>query len=201
MDFRLIYRGKLPSASRSDSRVREKHAIRCELHSQLKVLWREHQALHTWETQPIAVDSEQTVFRTTADLRSNRYQRCNRRFLPLVDNAHGLACSLDILFMRRDVAGSPIIKGGDIDNRLKVLLDALRVPEDCSQIPSDWEPAADQDPLYCLMEDDSLITDIRVTTDRLLLPLEDDDNYKNVFLVIHAKTLITDHERAYIEFI
>ena len=40
MEFRLTYRGSLPSASRGDSRVKEKHAIRKHLHKQLRELKR-----------------------------------------------------------------------------------------------------------------------------------------------------------------
>src|SRR5260370_24733907 len=42
MEFRLIYRGSLPSESRSTSRPKEKHAIRKQLHQQLERYWREH---------------------------------------------------------------------------------------------------------------------------------------------------------------
>ena len=54
---------------------------------------------------------------------------CNgNRFVPLVSKAGGFTCSLDILFLRRDDPEGPIESGGDIDNRLKVLLDGLRMP-------------------------------------------------------------------------
>jgi hypothetical protein len=104
------------------------------------------------------------------------------------------------LFLRRDVAGSAIISGGDIDNRLKVLIDALKMPGECSQIHNNWEPSSDHDPFYCLMEDDSLITEIKITTDRLILPLEEGENKNDVVLIIHVKTTIVDHDKAYIEF-
>ena len=111
-----------------------------------------------------------------------------------------MACSLDILFLRRDVPGSAIITGGDIDNRLKVLIDALKMPRECGQIPAGWVASADHDPLYCLMEDDSLITQIKITTDRLLAPLLEEESQNDVVLVIHVKTTIVDHSKAYMEF-
>ena len=60
-----------------------------------------------------------------------------------------------------------ITQGGDIDNRIKTLLDALSIPQ-ANQIPSRDVPRDDEDPFHCLLEDDNLITGIRITTDRLL---------------------------------
>ena len=60
-----------------------------------------------------------------------------------------------------------ITQGGDIDNRIKTLLDALSIPQ-ANQIPNRDVPREDEDPFHCLLEDDNLITGIRITTDRLL---------------------------------
>jgi hypothetical protein len=200
VEFRLVYRGKLPAASPNNTRNKEKHEIRCDLHRQLKTLWREHPVLHRWEL-PVPVEEVPAwQGRSRADIQADDYRKCDMRFLPLVNRAHGLACALDILFLGRDVAGSAIISGGDIDNRLKVLIDALKMPGECSQIPNNWEPSSDHDPFYCLMEDDSLITEIKITTDRLILPLEEGENKNDVVLIIHVKTTIVDHDKAYIEF-
>jgi hypothetical protein len=61
-------------------------------------------------------------------------------------------------------------------------------------------PADDQKPLYCLMEDDSLITEIKVLTDRLLLPLEDNERKNGVVLIVHVTTKIVNFDKAFIEF-
>ncbi len=55
-----------------------------------------------------------------------------------------------------------------MDNRLKMLFDALAIPSKSDGLSS--EPAAEEDPLYCLLEDDRLITSLTVITDRLLIP-------------------------------
>jgi hypothetical protein len=192
MEFRLVYKGPLP-AQRGGSgggRNTEKHQIRLALHGQLRTLWREHSVLSSWEKP------ERPQGRTSADAMADNWQRCNMRFLPLVNSKSGLACALDILFLRRDPPGSPIITGGDIDNRLKVLLDGLKMPKDCSQLPAKWRPEPTQNPLYCLMEDDSLITEIKVTSDRLLVPPAADEHRNNVELVIHVTTKIVNPTRA-----
>lgn len=130
---------------------------------------------------------------------ADRHERCGHRFLPLVSPDWGLDCSLDILFLRRDSSVSYLIQGGDLDNRLKVLLDALKVPKDCDDAIRSWQETEDENPLYCLLQDDSLISEIKVTTDRLLLPLEEEEKPNHVVLIVHVKTRIVNMERAYIE--
>ena len=57
---------------------------------------------------------------------------------------------------------------GDIDNRLKTLFDALRAPKNATEIPKGAVPGPDEDPFFCLLEDDALITAVSVETERLL---------------------------------
>jgi hypothetical protein len=70
--------------------------------------------------------------------------------------------------LRPEAPGHVITQGGDIDNRLKTLLDSLQVPK-LDQLASSDVPRPDETPFfYCLVEDDNLITSLSVTTDRLL---------------------------------
>lgn len=81
-----------------------------------------------------------------------------------------------------------VASGGDIDNRLKVLLDGLVMPRtesDLGGIP--LEP--DENPFFCLLEDDSLITSVSVITDRLLTPLAAGEKISDVCLIIHVTVL------------
>jgi len=43
-----------------------------------------------------------------------------------------------------------ILQGGNIDNRIKTLLDALRIPNDCNEIDS--APEEGEDPFFCLLQ-------------------------------------------------
>jgi len=103
-------------------------------------------------------------------------------FVPLVRKQADSYCSLDILFLRRDSPGSVIRSGGDLDNRLKVLLDALKVPDSCEGLPESPE----YDPIYCLLQDDDQITKIGITTDRILTPIGEGEKVHDVLLVIHV---------------
>jgi hypothetical protein len=64
----------------------------------------------------------------------------------------------------------------DVDNRLKTLFDALRMPSGPSELGAGTSkgqvgPTPDQDPFYVLLEDDKFITHLAVTTDMLLDPV------------------------------
>ena len=118
------------------------------------------------------------------------YDRCGRRFLPLIDNSSGVGCSLEILFLRRDQPGALIRSGGDIDNRIKVLFDSLRMPSHDGEVVG--QAVDDDNPFYCLLEDDRLISEVKATTDNLLTPLNDREHIHDVRLVIHVKTIVVD---------
>jgi len=105
-----------------------------------------------------------------------------------------VACALDILFLRREGPGSLIRSGGDIDNRLKVLFDALRMPQTCDEVCGD-SPTPDEDPFFCLLEDDKLISKVAVETNWLLTPLADNEHINDVHLVIRVKTIVTGSYR------
>ena len=91
------------------------------------------------------------------------------RFVPLVCTGMHLVARLDITLLRPEPAGSLVVSGGDIDNRLKTLLDSLKVP-DPNALPRDANPEAGEDPFFCLLEDDYLVTELVVRTRQLLEP-------------------------------
>ena len=135
MEFRLIYKGPLPSASRSNPRPREKHEIRKQLHQQLEQYWREHPHLRMLLG---AGDVFGTPFGDRKNLvtrLSKQFSRGNHDFVPLVREQEEMYCSLNILFLRRDAPGRILSGGGDLDNRLKTLIDALKIPDTTSGLP------------------------------------------------------------------
>jgi hypothetical protein len=120
-----------------------------------------------------------------------------RNFIPLVRESLKLACGLDILFLRKEQPGSLVLQGGDIDNRLKTLFDALRVPS-----AGDLEveqPDAAHDPFYCLLEQDALITSFSIETDRLLAKPNTPPN--QVYLVIEVTVKVMTITEANVGFL
>ncbi len=94
------------------------------------------------------------------------------QFVPLVTKFHKLTCELDILFLRAEKPGSifKVNSAGDLDNRLKVLFDALRLPNQMNQLPSTASPTGGEGPFLCLLEDDDLVTAVRIESERLYEP-------------------------------
>ena len=114
-------------------------------------------------------------------------------FISAVQGRGGLRCSsvvhdkgkmvadLDILILRPGGPGDVVKGGGDIDNRLKTLFDALTIPDEnqARLLPRPKDPTFLH---HCVFEDDKLITGLRVTTDRLL----DYKCEKEVILIVHV---------------
>jgi len=70
--------------------------------------------------------------------------------------------------LRPELPGGIVRSGGDIDNRLKTLFDALRLPGMPQEIASSTRPSSTTEPNFTLLEDDAPITRVNVETDRLL---------------------------------
>ena len=210
MNFRLIYKGPLHAqAAGGSSRTKEKHLIRKEFHKQLRELWNQQPDLREQAQKPYIVYTTPSnlvsdpgpgvrqIIQATGQFAqaagakpwveyiADDHQYCGGRFVPLISKAGGFTCSLQILFLRRDNPGNLVTSGGDIDNRIKTLFDGLKMPtvqSDLGGLPLD----PDENPFFCLLEDDSLITEVAVTTDRLLLPQATDEKPHEVFLIIQV---------------
>jgi hypothetical protein len=172
MQFRLTYRGPLSS----NGRPLEKQALRRHFHAQLKVLW-DQPPLSTFGRflQPADAENTLSVLRELGPF----------AFAPLVCNTLGLVAELDITFLRPGAPGDLVRQGGDIDNRMKTLLDALSVPPHLNQIPDGDQPTTAEVPLFCLLGDDGLITRLGVEADRLLDPT---GSTNEVALVVRVTT-------------
>jgi hypothetical protein len=217
VEFRLLYSGRVLGASRTDTRAALKHEIRKTFHPQLRRLWdnnknlRSLQSYAAFEEELHAIGKKYSGSlhsKALADLQDKRdeqegsfvirgrellvreWNRFGYRFLPLITEKHALKCSLDILFLRPEEPGL-LINSGDIDNRVKTVFDALRIPKNSSET-GDSVPTADEDPFFCLLEDDKLISEVRIVTDQLLLlPRENEIKANDAFLVIEVKVLPT----------
>lgn len=175
MRFVLTYSGRLPSSGNLD----DKHRIRRSIHPQLARQWQVESSLAEWaraRNQP-----SDPLGKGLEDIAAS-FTRGQFRFVPLVSKRLKLVCFLDIVFLRPEAPGELIRHGGDIDNRIKTLLDSLRVP-DAPEIQS-FTPTAKENPFFCLLENDSLVTGFQVRTERLLEPPAGPDSQWDVKLVI-----------------
>jgi hypothetical protein len=176
MEFRLVLRGHLPSARRAG--VDAKHRIRRELHPQLRVLWRQHPALRS--SQDRGPKSKSRI----EELADN-YAKCGFRFVPLIKWSD-FACSLDILILHREDPARIFDSIGDLDNRVKTLLDGLRMPDQCSEVVGQV-PTADENPFFVLMDDDKAVSNFHVTMDKLLMPPEPNEPDRDAVAIISVK--------------
>jgi hypothetical protein len=153
--------------------------IRKEFHEQLKHLWSTNQFLHNHTVFPeygplnFPVGSSTGVWGggeerkiSLIDYTAGRYHEFGYRFVPLVreDNKYSV-------FTQRHSWH----QAGDLDNRVKTIIDALRRPRNANELVGYENPGPGEDPFYCPLEDDSRVTHLEVETDTLLDPITSDN--------------------------
>lgn len=173
MEFRLTYRGPLKGNAVT---VEDKQRLRRSFHPQLKQLW----SLEPLKSREYLL-MEQTVMVSVI------FDRAGFKFAPLITERLFLHAELEVLFLRPEPKGFILTGGGDIDNRLKTLLDSLRMPRNSRELPKDDKPNEEEKPFFCLLEDDSLVTSVSVSTDQLLEPIDPG----HVLAIIKVKTVQT----------
>jgi hypothetical protein len=200
MKFTLTYDGEL----RPNADPRRKWEIRKQLHPQLQTLWSLSPALHILKLRRYipeggyylieshhkgdSVDNIQNESIKNAphiDLCAP-IEMSGHQFLPVVRDILALQCGLNIIFLRQEKPGK-IYQGGDLDNRLKTLFDALSMPNADQIIPGDNYAS----PIHCLLEDDSLISSLTVETRQLLSQASISPHYVRLLIEVEVKVTIS----------
>ena len=164
MEFRLVYEGPLPAQG---ARSEHKWAIRRQLHPQLESLWTQHPALQQgakW-LNPRPSQGETSVV----------VERSGVHFVPLVTSRLNLYAEVSVLLFRHQPRGAVLSEGGDVDNRLKTLIDGLRLPHVRQEIRDESTGGPLPSPFYCLLEDDSLVTKASLESEQMLRPGRPDE--------------------------
>lgn len=166
MKFTLTYRGGLKS--RGDKYERQR--VRNYLSGQHERLW-SHGAFQLGKSE-LAGPEVRSIH--------------DRQFVPLVTRESGLRVALDVLLLQQSSGESPLGDHGDIDNRLKTLFDALRVPQHEGEAgrPDGYDFDG---PVYCLVEDDSLIEKVSLELERWLDPTA---GSRDVLAVVRVTTRV-----------
>lgn len=198
MEFRLLYQGELLPSGNAKRRPAEKHLIRRAFHPQLRRLWSVKPGLRGLADQRGFLRSSEIYHQSNVDrtpeerfeigIRTigKEFSRAGFDLVPLAIKEFALQCSLNILLLRPE-EDKYIFTQGDIDGQVKTLLDALRIPDDAGETGG-ANPEADEHPLFCLLESDRLISEIKVTTDQLLmLPHQKEVKANDCFVVIHVR--------------
>lgn len=180
MEFRLIYEGPLHGQG---AKSLHKWEIRRALHPQLQRLWREHPLKNAADrllAHPALPGQTSVVV-----------EKGGLLFAPLVTQRLNLYAELSVLLFRQQPRGTLITDGGDIDNRLKTLLDGLRVPHGSLEGRKTLPDEPDPDPMFCLLEDDSLVTKVSVESEQLLRPARPDEVV--AIISVHVKKTVLTH--------
>jgi hypothetical protein len=209
--FRLTYEGELratqgePREGQKVPMAEHKQNIRKAFHGQLKRLWETSKFLkearvtkNELQVRPSQITGALGVGYTGVMPRQGKPlaeyiaaespRLYDYRFVPLVREEFSLLCNLDILFLRRDHPLGVLNLAGDLDNRIKTLIDGLRIPKSGQELAGNEKPAEGEDPFFCLLEDDDLVTGLTVQADMLLdPPIKDDGGNARVKLVISVE--------------
>lgn len=174
MEFRLIYEGALRGQG---AKAPHKWDIRRALHPQLRRLW---------QARPL-VDAAPTLLAYPAvpGKPSVIVEKGGLLFAPLVTQRLDLYAEVSVLLFRQQPRGALITDGGDVDNRLKTLLDGLRVPHGALEGRHKLPDVPDPQPFFCLLEDDALVSKVSVETEQLLRPARPDEVV--AIIAIHVK--------------
>jgi len=200
MRFKLIYEGGLrprqsdATSSRPDPLADHVQSIRRTIHPQLKELWKTNAFLSTCKTDldwakdknfwSVIGSWEDGPSNTTflSEAVAEKHSSFGYKFVPLVRTDWKLECELDIVLLRREHFTA--VKDGDLDNRVKTLIDGLRMPKFKNELGNTTVPGKDEDPFFVLLEDDTLITNLKVNVDQLLLPKHPEKPRKDVYVLI-----------------
>ena len=155
MELVLHYRGPLKANGRPD----HKHDIRRVFHQQLAVLWGQ---------PPLSSCRDWLEPRAQPGMYSLRRDVSPFVFAPLITEEMSLFAEVELELLRPEPPGRLLTQGGDIDNRLKTLFDALTMPRHSNAMPENATPQEDEHPFFCVLEDDNLVTSLSVRTSQLL---------------------------------
>jgi len=166
MKFTLHYEGKLPAqrAGKEDKAV-----IRDAIEGQLRELW---------QHQPLSIGSylDPEPKEGSVSALTHRY---GHSWAALVSEQMGLRAELDVLLLTPRPSAS-VVHGGDIDNRVKTLLDGLSAPAQANQLPSNMRETSPTEPQFVLLDDDRLVTRLNVESERLLGAADPDTAYVTI---------------------
>jgi hypothetical protein len=197
VDFDLTYSGRLSGSSNSKPQNKFKNELRNHFHQQLCALSGRPGMYENicWMTEARVKGNVLVEIPSAQKRRRYSYMEGHHyvtfhgsRYVPLITRSRGLVCHLAITLHRREKPGG-IILGADIDNRLKTIFDALRIPHSADEAGSDTNRP---DPFFCVLEDDSLITNLSVNTRELLRPATEHENADYAELTIHVAVKIAN---------
>jgi hypothetical protein len=152
MEIILKHDGPIPSGQRASKHSSLRHQIRAEFSQQIRRHWKNQRGLlFSYYSKGLTTVAykRHNYCKVSSDPDANPFFRvdlCGFSVIPIVSNYNWLGCELDVTFL-----GDHRRPFRDIDNQVKFVVDTLRMPHP-DELPGKGEE------LFCLLEDDSLIT-------------------------------------------
>jgi hypothetical protein len=188
VEFFLNYRGPLRSTQRDPkpgsrniaAHWQLKHEMRKAFHIQLK---------RQWEMTPFLIENQVPPNDSKpyhiAKLASE-FTLPSWGFVPLVTGRLQLSTSVDIILQRLDNSRSSVWSG-DIDNRVKSIIDALELPSENDGYEA-LVPSETEKPFFVLLEDDKYLNSGSVETSQLLdAPHDADMSYADLKIRVRTR--------------
>lgn len=194
MKFRLTYEGRVLASGNKNKRPESKHSIRSHFSPQIEYLWKHHPALTelgqrrfsnlSAAQEGINWPHPEITGSTYLELLGDKFEQHGIKWLPLITADMKVKCSTDILLLRPHGLDISVINQGDIDGQLKTLFDSLAIPKSSKGIENGHEQ-----PVYTLLEDDSLIHRVNLETDTILSE-PDDANFAKVIITVTLTPIV-----------
>ncbi|AZO45394.1 hypothetical protein EJ076_31985 [Mesorhizobium sp. M7D.F.Ca.US.005.01.1.1] len=169
MDIYLTYRGQIPSKKSSLDAI---WAMRRSFHGQLVKLWGKEPfaILKKWEDSNFAAEAPNFLRKVGDQL-----------FVPFYSEAIGVGVKLEINLLTGFPQQQAVISSGDLDNRVKRIIDALRAPTQKGELIASLEPDTRW---YCVMDDDSSVKEVTAS----LAPYLDSNDPSVSFVFVRIRT-------------
>lgn len=201
MKFTLTFEGSLPPSA-NKSKAEGVWRIREHFHPQFLDLWDSHPALKTVMAQRLFPEAGGTLLLTGGHHSSAKrtkafasgsstrkmdlcapFEKHGVNFVPLIRETFALHCGLKVIFLRKEPPGR-VYQGGDLDGRLKTLVDALAMPQHKEQV---FKSETTPNPIYCLLEDDSMVSGLDVQSERLLTDQNHPKDYARLIIEVDVR--------------
>ncbi len=177
MRFPLSYEGPLPSSGnvgdRKPTRLPDIWNIRNTISPQIEKVFETHPAFFGESSQSMALRHacKQPI------------RVSEKEFYVIAQLDFKLKCELKITMLVNHSIATVVDNAGDLDNRLKTLLDALRMPQFPHEIKG-YMPNID--PYCCLLQNDVLISALHIETFRkTAAPVDAHHNHVRLNIDVH----------------
>jgi hypothetical protein len=183
MRFNLRYTGELPSTGNPRGPNKNKP-------QKLPIIWKIRNEIATqlvgvFNTHPSVSSGGSMASRAAYNMLRQFIERGGYKFAPLVRPEFEAVCSLNIKMLVNHELGSLVTQAGDLDNRIKTLIDALKVPKDDDfngNIPV-------ENPCPCLLHDDAMIVGLCINVDRWYSNIPKTEKDVELLIDVEIKTL------------